>query len=103
MLAAALADIFLDAIFSVAITPVIFAVAGVYAGFFSFGFIAGNIPKEEKKQISFYLFILLIVISLLIFFLLAPLSGREYSLASKCFAITQFLMAIFLRKEKLFN
>lgn len=96
VLAATLGDIMLTVASAFEMTSVCFAVAGVFAGLFCYSFAMEKLPKEKRQQLSLWILVMIAVISILLFYPVAPLSGSDYSLAFKCFAITQLLMAVFL-------
>jgi hypothetical protein len=103
VLAATLGDIVLTVSFSGGMAPVCFGVAGVFAGALSYIFAIEKVPGEGRQQASPYIVVVIAVISGLLYYPVSPLSGSDYSLAIKCFAITQLLMAVFLWRTKFYR
>lgn len=103
VLAATLGDIVLAVASAFEMPSVCFAVAGVFAGLFCYSFAMEKLPKERRRQASPWILAIIAVVSTLLFYPVAPLSGSEYSLAFKCFAITQLLMAVFLWRGKFYR
>lgn len=102
ILAASLLDIVLAAFFLLEISPLCFAVAGIFSGLFCYSVAVEKTAKGNQKQVSLCSLIMLSVVSGLLFFPIAPLSGSEYNLSFKCFAIGQLFTIIFLWKEKFY-
>ncbi|SDE23471.1 hypothetical protein [Niabella drilacis] len=106
LLAAAFADILLSAVLlrfsSHALTIACFAVAGVFAAVFCFGLTENTIP-QEKKRMAGCILVITIPFCAALFFVIAPLSGREYNWPVKFFAMAQLAAGFFLWKNKLYD
>ena len=107
LLAGVLFDIFLSVFVPRPVfllcTIVCFGVAGVFCGLFCYGSVSEKASKEHKEKVALYTALAIATICLLLFFAVAPLSGREYNWAIKTFAITQALTTFFLWKGKFHN
>lgn len=103
-LAAALLEIVVLAIFprfySFTFTMVCLGVAGVFSGLFCYGSVLEKISKQNVEKAALYSTLIIIAISAVLFFLMAPLSCREYNWPVKLFAITQGLTTFLLWKGK---
>ncbi|MGJ7031113.1 hypothetical protein [Niabella hirudinis] len=106
LFAAAVADIIVSAVLlrlsSQALTIACFAVAGVFTAVFCFG-LTESAAVLDKKNSVFRILIFILVFCALLFFVMAPLSGREYNGPVKFFAMAEVVTAIFLWKKKLYT
>ncbi|HTE29847.1 MAG TPA: hypothetical protein VK666_05700 [Chryseolinea sp.] len=103
VLVATFGDIVLTVSFSGGMAPVCFAVAGVFAGALCYIFALEKASGKGRQQASPYIVVVIAVISGLLYYPVSPLSGSDYSLAFKCFAVTQLLMAVFLWRAKFYR
>lgn len=101
--AASITDIMLAALLprfsSLALTITCFAVAGVFAGLFCYNAALQSVATEEKEKFALRTVIAMTALCALLFFAVAPLSGSEYNLPFKTFAIAELLMVFFLWKN----
>ncbi len=86
-----------------AFTVVCFAVAGVFSSLFCYGALPEKMASDKKEKAALYLILAVLAVCALLFFLVAPLSGREYSLPVKSFAVTEALATVFFWKNKFHN
>jgi hypothetical protein len=98
LFAAAMADIMLFGF--MAFTVTCFAVAGVFSAVFCYAPWSEKETSDKNEMAALYRLMLVLSLCSLLFFLVAPLSGREYSLPVKSFAVTESLTATFLWKNK---
>ncbi len=104
LIAASFLDIVLSALMprfsSQGLTITCFAVSGVFFGLFCYSTSLDQLEIEERERFAKCNAVVTIVLSALIFFIVAPLSGWEYKIPFKAFAITGALMVLFLWKTK---
>lgn len=104
LIAASLLDIVLSAFMpgfsSKGFTITCFGVAGVFSALFCYNFLLESNGKGHRQKTSLFMLIIMILFSGLLYYPIAPLSGREYNWPFKTFAITQALMVLFLYKQK---
>jgi len=77
-----------------------FAVSGVFSGLFCYSTSLEQIEKEERGRFAARNALFTTALCTLIFFAIAPLSGWEYNIPFKAFAIAETLMVLFLWKNK---
>lgn len=104
LIAASLLDIVLSAFMprfsSKGLSITCFGVAGVFSALFCYSFLLESIGKERRQKTSLFMLVIMILFSGLLYYPIAPLSGREYNWLFKTFAISQALMVLFLYKQK---
>lgn len=104
LVAASIADIMISALLprfsSLGLTITCFAVAGVFAGLCCYSAALHSIAAEEKEKVALRTVIVMAVLCSVLFFVVASLSGSEYNLPFKAFAIAELLMVLFLWKNK---
>lgn len=107
LIAAAMADIILFALLlrfsSYVLTIACFAVSGVFSGVFCYSAAMAPVANEQRESISLYLLIFILFFGVLLFFVIAPLSGWDYNWPVKSFAVAEVAAAIFLWKNKFYK
>lgn len=98
LLALLIADVLL--LDDLEITLVSFVVAGVFSAVICYGMLLEEIAPDKKEKVALHILVAMLVVCGLLFFLIAPMSGREYSLPVKSFAVTEALTVILLWKNK---
>jgi len=74
-------------------TVACYAVAGVFSAIFCYGALLEK--KDVNGKAVLYTMMTMLSVCALLFFLAAPLSGREYNLPVKSFAVTEALTTVF--------
>lgn len=85
---------------SAASTFVCFSVAGIFSAVYCYRPVSAYTGRQQRERAARLLLIALIILCALMFSLIAPLSGREYSGPVQFFAAAQIAMAVFLWKTK---
>jgi YD repeat-containing protein len=101
--AAALFDLLLSVFSFPAFTIACFAVAGVFSGVFCFNPASEQTTKEQRKGAAITLLIWIAILCALLFIVIAPLSGQDYNLPVKFFAVTEMATALFVWKNKFYE
>ena len=91
LLVPSIADILLLGFMALTITC--FAVAGVFSGVFCYSSFSDETSESNSRV---YRLIAVLIVCVMLFFVVAPLSGSEYDIPVKSFAITEALTTIFL-------
>ncbi len=104
LIAASILDIVLSALLprfsSVALTITCFAVSGVFAALFCYSATLQPVATDKKGKFALRVVLAITILCALLFFIVAPLSGSEYNIPFKAFAVAELLMALFLWKNK---
>lgn len=104
LIAASILDIVLSALLprfsSAGLTITCFAVAGIFAGLFCYSATLQTVAADEKGKFAIRTVIFVTVLCAVLFFAVAPLSGHEYNIPFKAFAVAELLMVIFLWKNR---
>lgn len=104
LIAAGILDIVLSSLLlrfsSQALTITCFAVSGIFSGLFCYNAALHQTATVERDKLAVRIVVVMTVLCLLLFFALAPLSGTEYNISVRGFAITETLMVLLLWKNK---
>ena len=100
---AAMFDLLLSIFSFPAFTIACFAVAGVFSGVFCCNTAIEQIEKEQRKRVIVNLLIWISILCASFFIVVAPLSGQDYNLPVKFFAVTEMATALFVWKNKFYD
>ncbi len=104
LLAGCILDIILTALMlrfsSQALTITCLAVSGVFAGLFSYQASLQTTSDIDLGKLAAGIVVITLLLCAAIFFFISPLSGKEYNVAFKAFAVSEVLIVFFLWKNK---
>jgi len=104
LIAASILDIVLSSFWlrfsSQGLTITCFAISGIFSGLFCYNATLERIAAGERDKTAMRTVMIMITLCVLLFFVVAPLSGSEYNIPFKAFAIAEAFMAFFLWRNK---
>lgn len=104
LIAAGILDIVLSSLWlrfsSQGLTITCFAVSGIFSGLFCYNAALDQIATEERDRIAMRTVMIMTALCVLLFFVVAPMSGREYDIPFRIFAVAEEFMVLFLWKNK---